>query len=80
MKLPIVLVKWEDPYSDGNWKHTEQALQAEPMPCLSVGFLHYKDKNKVILSQSMSECNLAATFVIPARVIKKITTLKTLNV
>ena len=71
--MKMVLVEWDDSCSHANeWMDREE--EKGLAHCISIGFMVYKERDKVALAQSFhpSEDNVHNEFVIPRGCIKRI--------
>ena len=71
----IVLVEWEDSASWKGWRERNNCKELLPAICFSAGFLVKSNKKCVGISNSLGECTIGDTIVIPRSCIKKIKTL-----
>lgn len=74
---PIVLIEWVDAAHEFGWMDGNDLDDAEPdLVCFTVGWILKKTKLHVKVCQTYSSDNHAQTIVIPAGMIRSITTLK----
>lgn len=68
----VYCIEWNDASSDdGEWSPKDAEIDL--ISCLSVGFLHRKTKEKIIIIQTYSDTQVASMLAIPRKWIKKIT-------
>ena len=80
-KYKRVRIYWQDPTSNSEWMSLNKALEQTYSWCDDIGYLLYKDQNKVIIFASHSfdddgELTVGNTTVYPRSVVKKIEVLK----
>lgn len=75
--LPLVMVEWVDAMGDNSWRPFYEAVQDQPVPCFSVGFILVQDDKRLLLTPTghMDICRVNDTLLIPAPWILKITPL-----
>lgn len=77
-KLKLVEVEWIDPASWSRWNSREYYENAEYSECRSVGYLMTKNRDKVVLVQSLDDDGHGAAdgIVLPRKVVTNIRELK----
>jgi hypothetical protein len=50
----IYQIDWIDIVSCSEWLPYLDAKDEEPVPCVSIGFIAYRDKNKIVISSEYS--------------------------
>jgi hypothetical protein len=73
---PLVLVEWEDAYSEGGgvWDHGD----GPPTACIvkQVGWLIYQDDERIALVSGYADGSAQGRFVIPVGMVRSITALE----
>ena len=74
--MKLVMVEWDDAYSDGGWLSYEKELNVSK--CVTVGLLQFDEPNRVVVIQSRSNStgNYSDRLAIPRGCIKRIRYLK----
>ena len=71
--LKIVEVEWEDSCTEGGWQRKGIAKEHTVSKCKTAGYLLSKNKERVVISQSMSDTgNVAEQIAIPRKCINSI--------
>jgi len=71
----LVLVEWEDAYSEGGGAWDYQTTPPEACIVKQVGWLAYEDSDRIALVSGISDDSAQTRFVIPVGMVRSITEL-----
>jgi len=80
MNDKMVFIEWNDSAGDHRWMDRNAVIAGLSVSeCISVGFLLYRDEEKIIISQSIDKAgvdNVSHSLVIPMVNVKKVQELR----
>lgn len=77
MKTPdLVLITWDDAYTEDGWQDREAYKPAEPQICHTVGYVMEKNRKSIVVAQTISENQTGARWRIPRGMVIKIEVLR----
>jgi hypothetical protein len=80
LKLPMVLITWEDAVCEESTLKLSSGKNLTTIPCHTVGFLLSKDKRQIVIATSFMETDdIKYTYCIPTSWITEITKLGNLK-
>jgi len=71
-KYPLVLVEWLDASARAGWTDLADAKDCPLAPCMSVGFLIHKDKDRLVVVATVGTYAMGDRIAIPKPWVTKI--------